>query len=472
MRKKALIIGGGLGGLSAALTLSTEYDVQIIEKNAQLGGKMRAINLDGFHFDFGPNTLTMPHYFWDVIAPFGEPEKRLPFKKIALPTHHQLDDFELVFTTDQQAMIEQLAKIDHKSAQNYPAFIREITSLYKRSEKPFLQKTFFSFADYCDPSLPASIIQMHPFTTLSAFLEKYFPHPFVRQLFERFATYIGSSPFEAPATFALIAYFELVEGTYSLEGGASKIAAVFEELLIAQHVVIHTDELVTSLNHLNNKITGCTTTKGHYEADLVICNADYDVFQQLLGRKTTKKQRSTSAYVELIGLKSPVPLHHHNVLFSADYKKEFQALHTGHYAENPTVYSCYPYASDSSNPPALFVLINAPSNAPLAVEKLTLQVDTALLKWGISKQHIVTRQVLPPSFIAEEFLTAGGAIYGQASNSLKNSFFRPRNRDSQFNNLYYVGGSVHPGGGSPIVVKSGYEMAKRILKNNEATLTN
>lgn len=109
------------------------------------------------------------------------------------------------------------------------------------------------------------------------------------------------------------------------------------------------------------------------------------------------------------------------------------------------------------------MLINAPSTDSYDARKLAFQVDKALMEWGISTTDIMVRKVLPPSYIATQFLTQSGSIYGQASNSMLKSFFRPSNRDSQFKNLYYVGGTVHPGGGSPVVVKSGYEVAKRLL---------
>lgn len=463
MKKQALIIGGGLGGLATALTLSTQYDVRILEKNEHVGGKMKAITLGGFHFDYGPNTLTMPHFFWQVIEPFGNAKELLPFKKIDRPTHHQLGDTEIIFTTNKDDMMAQLAKIDGASAKNYPAFLEEITKLYQLSEQQFLAKTFFHAADYCDMDLARSLLQMHPFQTLHAFLQHYFPHPLVQQLFGRFATYIGSSPYATPATFALIAYFELVEGTYYLEGGATTIASVFEHLLIKQGVPIHTNETVTNLKSDGQRIIGCTTNKGSYDADIVVCNADYTVFQSLLGRNVKIPKQSTSAYIELIGLNKPVSLFHHNVIFSADYEQEFRALCAGRYAAHPTVYSCYPYASDKSRPPALFVLINAPSTSHFDAHLLTSQVDHALYTWGITAQDIAVRKALPPSFIADSFLTQDGSIYGQASNTFYTSFFRPSNKDTHIKNLYYVGGTVHPGGGSPVVVKSGFEVGRRII---------
>lgn len=463
MRPKAIIIGGGLGGLAAALTLSDEYEVHIFEKNDTLGGKMKAMDFDDYHFDFGPNTLTMPHYFWQVIEPFCPAKERLPFQKIDRPTSHQLENYRLTFSTDEQFMVEQLGLIDEVSAANYPAFLKEITRLFHLSEQAFLKKTFFSRKDYLNPELARALLEAQPFKTLDSFLSKYFPHPFVRQLFNRFATYIGSSPFATPATFAMIAYFELVEGTYFIEGGATKIAAIFHELLLEQNVVIHLNEPILNLAVNNGTLQFCETPKGRFEADLFICNTDYDYFQRLLGRKVVTNELSTSAYVELVGLKEPVSLAHHNLLFSEHYKDEFTALRAGQYAVKPTVYSCYPFASDSSHPPALFVLINAPSSG-VASNLQEQHVTRALEQWGIASTNIAVRQVVPPAFLEEEFNVVAGAIYGRASNSLKGSFFRPPNKDFKLNNLYYVGGTVHPGGGSPIVVKGGYSVAKRILE--------
>lgn len=462
--KKAIVIGGGLSGLAAALTLSTEYDVHIFEKNAHLGGKMQRIDIDGFTFDFGPNTLTMPQYFWDVIAPFTDAKRVLPFQKVDAPTMHRVGQHEVVFTTDVAQMVTQLARIDTVSAQRYPAFIEEITRLFHLSEQTFLEKTFFSVKDYVSPTLGVRLLQAHPFQTLQQFLAHYFPHRDVQQLFGRFATYIGSSPYATPATFALIAYFELVEGTYMLTGGAPTIADVFTQLLKRQGVHVHTNEPIEKIATDGTHISFVETAKRRYGANIFISDIDYDYMQRQLGRPMPTHELSTSAYVTLIGLKEDVPLHYHNVLFSDHYEAEFRALRSGQYAVNATVYSCYPRALDHTRKPSLFVLINAPNDeaAPTYVQQ---QVDQALAAWGI-KNQVAMRKALPPTFIRDTFAVRAGAIYGQASNTLKGSFFRPRNRDQHYKNLYYVGGTVHPGGGSPIVVKGGFEVAKRILNDN------
>lgn len=466
MKKRAIIIGGGLGGMAAALTLSRHYDVHIFEKNAWLGGKMQSIQVGEHRFDYGPNTLTMPRYFWELIAPFGDAKKLLPFKKLDNATKHQWGNHTVTFTTNRHNMQQQLAAIDPISAANYPAFLDEVTRLFKLSEKAFLTKTFFSIKDYAKPSLLYHLVQAHPFETLDTFLARYFPHPIVRQLFARFATYIGSSPYASPATFAMIAYFELVDGTYYLEGGATTIARVLESLLVEQGVHIHVNESVEKVAMDSNRVTFCETANGRYGTDIVISDVDYAVAQRLLGKQSKPYELSTSAYVELITLKEPVPLHYHNVLFSDNYRAEFEALRNNELADEATVYSCYPYAATNEGKPGLFVLINAPAKTVLSIKKAQQQVTAALQQWGIDDAQIDVRKQLPPSYVAKTFHVIQGAIYGQASNSLRGSFFRPSNRDKLLKNMYYVGGTVHPGGGSPIVVKGGYEVAKRIIVEN------
>lgn len=472
MKQRAIVIGGGLGGMAAALTLSPYYEVHLFEKNDWLGGKMQAIQLGAHHFDYGPNTLTMPRYFWETIAPFCDAQKELPFKKLQNPTHHKWAQHELTFTTNREKMQQQLAVIDETSAQNYPAFLAEVTRLFHISEQAFLTKTFFSAKDYVSPTLAYRLLQAHPWKTLDAFLKSFFPHPAVRQLFGRFATYIGSSPYASPATFALIAYFELVDGTYYLRGGATTIARVFEKLLKRQHVHLHLQESVEKIAIDDQRIVFCETTKQRYGADIIISDIDYVRMQQLLGRDEVTYELSTSAYVELIALKEPVSLHYHNVQFSADYPAEFQALRLGTLPNEATVYSCYPFAADQQKKPALFVLINAPATTNMDLTLAKNQVERALKIWGIEETQIIGRQVVPPDYVAQTFNVAQGAIYGQASNTLRGSFLRPANRDRQLKNLYFVGGTVHPGGGSPIVVKGGYEVANRIILENSNCIKN
>lgn len=475
--KKVAVIGGGLGGLAAAITLAhAGMDVTVFEKNEELGGKMRAIDLGSHHFDFGPNTITMRDVFQQVLAQTGvNPNDYLQF--ISLPIHMKNVSAMgevLYFSNNQQYMIEQLEKFSHEDAQNYPAFITEISRLYFLAQQHFLQTTFTSLRDYIKPSLLMALVKVRPFETLEQFIKRYFQHPFVVQCLLRYATYIGSSPYSMPATFAMIAYLELVDGVDYVEGGTSAIAKAFAKRATELGVSFQVGCEITKVNHSKSQITSIVDKHGNlYEVDALFMNGDRltNAFELDQPKKTI--QPSSSAFVLLLGLNKRFEiLHHHNVFFPKDYKDEFKALFSERYVDDPTIYICNSSYTDPNISPTgdnLLVLVNAPATKNGAMQINTQHyrelVMTKLKQLGLDiEDAIVEEKLITPEFLEIEFHAYRGALYGAASNSIKTAFFRPNNRHAKLRNLFFIGGTVHPGGGSPLVTLGGMNVAKKYLK--------
>jgi diapolycopene oxygenase len=486
---KIAVIGGGLGGMASALVLAKAgADVHIYEKNSMLGGKMQRIELGAYQFDFGPNTITMPHVFQEVLAATGvNPDDYLEF--IPLAEHMQNVSAEgetLIFSTNKEAMKRQIATFSQRDADRYESFLEEITRIYELADRYFLRKTFFKKRDYVHPMLGAAILRVKPFQTFETFLKRYFEHPFILQCFLRYGTYIGSSPYKMPATFAMIAYLELVQGVYYVKGGTSTIAKAFERRLQELGVHIHLNSHVTDVYSFNYRIhsldvNGEVDEHVQEEFHAVIVNGDVLTHKKMLkyGNVETKYP-TTSALVALVGLNKRLPqLAHHNVFYSASYEEEFQQLFTEQYAQDSTVYICNSSITDetvSPNGDNLLVLINAPAytkkNALSEAEAFSF-IEKQLQRNGIDIEHaIVEKRIITPQHIQNEFLAYRGALYGQNSNSFKQAFLRPRNRHPIYKNLYFVGGTVHPGGGSPLVVLGGMEVAKRIIREQKKTPIN
>ncbi|WP_043963787.1 phytoene desaturase family protein [Anoxybacillus thermarum] len=472
--KKVVIIGGGLGGLSAAVTLAQHgVDVQLFEKNSHFGGKLMPVQLGDYYFDFGPNTITMPFVFRHVIEQTGaRTEDYITFRKLSVHTKNVYEDKTTFFlSSDRDYMKEQLAVIDRVGALRYDDFLREVERLYRLAKTHFFPRIFRSFFNYMSPSLAFALLNARPLETLHHFFQRYFTNEHVIQAYDRYATYIGSSPYMAPATFAMIAYLEMVDGVYYVDGGNARIAQTFAHLAQKAGAQLHLNRAVKRVVVKNGKVIGVELADGEkVEADVVIMNADLlQAYRELVDphdRSYERAEPSISAFVMLVGTKETWDdLAHHNVFFSPNYKQEFEHILAGRYSEHPTIYVCAPpFTKEGSS---LFVLVNAP---PLTKDG-RMQVDEQAYKqlvyerlrsYGLNVVPDVER-VITPLHIAEQFGAYRGALYGIASNRRRDTFLRPSNACKRIAGLYFVGGTTHPGGGSPMVVISGQNVANHLL---------
>ncbi|TLS36075.1 phytoene desaturase family protein [Pseudalkalibacillus caeni] len=485
--KKVIVIGGGLGGLSAAATLARNgFDVKLFEKNEHLGGKLMPVKLGTHHFDFGPNTITMPHVFDSVFHESGE-NPRDYFEWVSIENHTQNvgpDGEKFLMSTDPETVIEQLNSIDPYAAKHYPAFLEEVKRLYHLSEKAFFHRTFTSWKDYFSPGLFSALQKVKPLETMDHFHQRYFKNPFLLQVFNRYATYIGSSPYVSPATFSLIAYLEMVQGVFYVKGGTVKIAEGLAELARKNGADLLANTEVSRILTEGKRAVGVELSSGEkIEADTVVLNGDLlEAMPSLLdeknrshlsNRKIENSSPSISAFVILAGLDRHLDdLIHHQVYFSADYKKEFRELFGGEWPDDPTIYisnSSYTDKSVSPDGSNLFILVNAPplaANGKMSIdpEVYKEQIYNRLRKFGITiKPHLKHEKVFTPIDINRKFRAFRGALYGLSSNRKKDSFLRPFNRSQDIQNLYFAGGTTHPGGGSPMVVISGQNVAREII---------
>lgn len=480
---KVSIIGGGLGGLACAISLAYKgYDVHLFEKNSTLGGKMRPVTLADYYFDFGPNTITMPYVFKRVMERTGVDAARY-FRFVEVQPHMKNvggNGETFYFSNDRAFMIHQLQQLDPPGAKNYPAFITEISRLYFLAKKHFLNKAFLSKKDFISPKLASALLSVRPFETLEKFLQRYFTNPFVLQCFMRYATYIGSSPYKTPATFAMIAYLELVEGVYYVPGGTASIAKGFERRARELGVKINTNCEVTHIERHNGVAKSIELTDGQkIHSDIFVVNADFlQALPTLIDRnfqeKSMHRAPSSSVFVILAGLNKKIPsLEHHNVFFSPNYSSEFEQIFEHKvYPDKPTIYICNSSKTDGTRSPKgdnLLILVNAPAGIT-PPDEYDKKIMKQLEQYSIYlKDAVVQKQIITPQTIEQNFNSFKGALYGGASNSFRSAFFRPPNKSSIASNLYFVGGSTHPGGGSPLVTLGGMHVADAIIHNNKTT---
>ncbi|CAM3711016.1 phytoene desaturase family protein [Alkalicoccus chagannorensis] len=478
MTKRAVVIGAGLGGLAAAVTLQhAGFHTTVLEKHHHPGGKMHEVKVGGASFDFGPNTITMPAVFEEVIRRAGgNPEKYMQFHRLRDHTKNEFHDgTSFVFSSNKEKMKEELLPLDPYAADHYDSYLEEVTKLYHLAEKSFLRRTFRSWKDYLSLPLARALLSSRPHQTMNSFHAKYFKDPRVRAAFNRYATYIGSSPFNAPATFSLIGHLELRDGVYYAEGGNFNIAEGIKQFAEDIGVVFRWGEQVHAVEAENGSIKRAVTEKAVYPADVMILNGDLLTQVPALIKEKHRPSLpdrffqhlspSVSAFVLMAELNTTFPLHHHHVFFGPDPGKEFEDIFDRRqYGKSPAVYLCTNSKTDPSRSPNgdnPFILINAPPVSPDTKALEAEDVWRFLEPFGMNLAPFVKAQrTVTPGDIRSTYAAYRGALYGLSSNEKKNTFLRPYNQSKDLPNLFFAGGSTHPGGGSPIVTLSGMNAGK------------
>jgi phytoene desaturase len=307
------------------------------------------------------------------------------------------------------------------------------------------------------------------------------------QLFNRYATYNGSNPYKAPAMLSLIPHLEHNEGTFYPKGGMISITNALHRLAIKKGVVFHFGNAVEKIIRTQGVVKGVVVNNQNILADLVVSNMDvYFTYQQLLGdaanaSKVLKQERSSSAFIFYWGINKSFPqLDLHNIFFSNEYEQEFNALfNTGIPFEDPTVYiNITSKREPSIQAPAgkenWFVMVNAPANKGQDWDAVKAFYKAAILKklhriLGENIEPLIeVEEVLSPISIESKTASYMGSLYGTSSNSKTAAFMRHPNFSNTTKGLYFVGGSVHPGGGIPLCLSSAAIMAKMVEKQQKA----
>ncbi|MFK8045626.1 MAG: 1-hydroxycarotenoid 3,4-desaturase CrtD [Crocinitomicaceae bacterium] len=483
--KKAIIIGGGVGGLATAIRLAAknvnsgadqQYSVTLFEKNNEVGGKLAEFSQNGFRFDMGPSLFTMPEYFEDLFQSAERNlEDYLSYKKLDKScTYFFADGKSFVFYNDKEKLIREAKEKLGLSAEPIIKYLQESEKMYNGAGKLFIENslhklgTFFSVQALRSlPTLmnPANLKSLHEKNLKNLKAEKWV------QLFDRYATYNGSSPYKTPAMMAIIPHLEHNIGTFFPKGGMFGIIKAMEKLATELGVKIEKGVQVENLNLKGKIIESVVVGEKTVKADLIVSNMDIAlVYKNLLNdpikfKKEIKKERSSSGLVFYWGVKNTFPeLSLHNILFSGDYKKEFdQIFNQKEWPTEPTVYINISSKEELSDAPNgcenWFVMINTPAGINLGKEAIKV-IRTIIIKIvsqripRFEKSDIIAERVLTPSDINERTLSMQGALYGTASNSTMSSFTRHPNFKKHYKNLFFVGGTVHPGGGIPLCLNS------------------
>jgi phytoene desaturase len=497
-----VIIGAGIGGLSAAIRLAAAgQHVAIYEQGSYVGGKMNEVRAEGFRWDTGPSVVTMRHVLEDLFRSAGRRlDDYLTLRPIEpLTRYFYADGVVLDATRDLSRMADQIAALDERDVEGYLGYLAYAARLHRITGQVFI---------YDEPPTPASVLRVpiwdalhvDAWRTMDQAIRSFVHSPHLRQLLGRFATYVGASPFRAPATLNVIAHVELNGGVWYPEGGIYAIARAMERLARELGVQIHTACPVAQIVVRDGAAVGvrlgddarplpqaAQDVRAVQPASAVIANVDVaTVYERLLPREAADPRRvraltgqatSCSGFILLLGVEGAHPqLAHHNIFFSRDYRREFDDIfRRGAPPEDPTIYVAITSKHDPQDAPPgcenWFVLVNAPPISPAfdwganaAAYRDHVLARLAAFGIDVRRQVRVERMLTPPDL---ERLTGArrGALYGASSNNPLMAFQRPHNRAADIKRLYFAGGTTHPGGGVPMVTLSGGVAARLLLED-------
>ena len=498
MPPRVIVIGAGMGGLAAASELAARgFSVQVLERASTPGGKLREVTVAERPIDSGPTVFTMRWVFDGLFQAAGaELDRAVALKPATVLARHgwrSSGAFDLF--SDLEESVDSIGRFSGTNdAAAYRTFCRQTQRIFHELKDTYIaasRPSTLGLISRVGPHRIGALLALRSFTTMWSMLRRTFRDPRLRQLFGRYATYCGSSPFQTPATLLLVAHVER-EGVWLVEGGMHRLAAAVADLARTNGATFTYGQHVAELLVSKGRCVGVRTADGEmHHADAVISNGDVNALAcgsfgeaaRSAERPVPRRARSLSAVTwSMVARTSGFPLSHHNVFFSDDYENEFDELYARRrLPSDPTTYVCaQDRAGDEGSDPGdrerLFVLINAPADgdqpAALAAQMSAAEAATFRLLEGcglvVDRESAASVRTTPADF-ERLFPATGGALYGRNLHGMQGSFAKPGSR-SRVPGLYLAGGSVHPGAGVPMATLSGRQAAAAVIDDLSAEL--
>jgi phytoene desaturase len=489
-KKSAIIIGAGIGGIVTSLYLAKNgYSIDVLEKNAGPGGRCGHIIRDGHRFDLGATILLMPSVYREVLHSLGLNLEDL-VELNPLPELYKLyfdDGFKLDFTTDSGRMEKQLESLEAGSFQKYRTYISKGYELFLLSLHKLLGRNFYRLSDFITFRNARLLFQLKAYMTHEKYTRKFFHHPHLNKAFTFQNIYVGQNPYDAPALFSMLPAAELTEGSMFPNGGMYSFVDKLVTLATKSGVRFHYNKPVSKIKIVADKATGIITEDGkEMSAGIIIANADLPyVYRELLPDKriSARIERSRYACSAIVfhwGLDKRYPqFGHHTVFLSDNYKHGLDHIFKEKsISDTPSFYIHAPVGTDATAAPpgedTISVIVPAghvderfDQDWTGLKTKARAAIINRLKTFGMEdiEKHIKFEICYTPNIWKNIYNISKGSVFGSLShNIMQMGYFRPHNRHARYRNVYFVGGSTHPGNGVPLVLLSSKLVSERILK--------
>ena len=483
------VIGSGVAGMATAIRLAAAgHNITVYEKNGYPGGKLSHFKAGEYHFDAGPSLFTQPS---NVEELFSLTDRNLndyfTYRKEDVACSYFFENGKTINAyTDRVRFANELREKLGIDPNKVVKYLTDAEKAYQSIGHIFLNKSLHKFSTWFHLET-LSALKATKFSYLLSSLHKYnhrnFENPELVQIFDRFATYNGSNPYTAPAMLSMIPHLEQNEGTYYPHGGMISITDALYKLANELGVQFHFNSNIDKIEHTNNKVAGLVSNQKYYKHDFIVSNVDvFYTYKNLLNlpvkaRMIERQERSSSAIIFYWGIKKKFDkLGLHNIFFSKDYLEEFNHIfYKKVLSSDNTVYVNITSKIDNNHAPEgcenWFVMVNAPYDNHQNWDKLRESCRESVIRKLSSILHtdisslIEVEEYLDPTLIDKKTGSYRGSLYGTSSNSKFAAFLRHKNWSDRLRGLYFVGGSVHPGGGIPLCLKSAKITSEIILKN-------
>lgn len=487
--KKVIVVGGGLGGLAAAASLAADgFEVSLFEKNAHLGGKLNEVEIDGFKLDLGPSIIILPHLFRRIWERAGKTmEDYVQFEEVVPQWRSFWEDGTVIDLHPDMARMERELERFGRAADGYWAFMEYSRMLWKFAEEAYMERGADTIGEVMRGYNPLDVAKRTDIlSSMDAGVGRYVKEPHLRDMLNFFIKYVGSSAYDSPALMNLLPYSQLGYGLWYVTGGMYNLARGLRRLLEDLGVEYHLGAEVTRIEKSGDQVTGIQTADGQrHEADIIVSNMEIiPAYKELLGDGDRLKikayerifEPACSGLVMHLGLNKIFPqVHHHGFVFSRDPRQHWASVHhKKELPEDPTIYLVSPTVTNPDLAPKGHSILKLLPHIPYsqdppftqaAYDALKERCYDKLERIGLTglRDAIVLEDVLTPEDLQRMYYSNRGAIYGIVSNRKQNFALRAPKQSTIYENLFFVGGSVNPGGGTCMVVLSGQKAADQIV---------
>jgi diapolycopene oxygenase len=491
--KRVVVIGAGLGGMTTAIMLAQQgFHVTVLEKNANVGGKLNVLTTHGFTFDLGPSIFTLPHIFRPVFKSEGKQlEDYISLKRVDPQWRNFFEDNTVVDLHENvHNMRAELGQFGADAFDEYVSFLEYSRTQYDIVERGYLREgldTFWQFVRFYGLRDARDLDYLH---SMSSSIHRRIKNPYLCDIFEYFIKYVGSSAADAPAFMNLMPNIQLQYGLWYLDGGLYQLARAFEKRMSEVGVDLRLNTEVIKINRGLERVNGVVVStagskKAVIDADYIVSNMEViPASEKLLDhtpRQLKKLQRfepSCSGIVLHLGLDRIYPhLAHHNFFYSKNQRDHFhRVFREKKLPDDPTIYLVAPTRTDPSQAPPGCDNIKILPHIPyineehpytredcFALKELCLD---KLERMGLTdlRKHIVVEDFWTPFDISDRYASNRGSIYGVVCDRMRNFAFKAPKQSTQYRNLFFVGGSVNPGGGMPMVTLCGQHVARMVTE--------